>query len=63
MRTASFTPAHRSPLRGSTALSNGFDHHRHVLGNALRAIRVYAGAAFSVVVLGEFAEPEPVIRR
>ncbi|MER6306919.1 hypothetical protein ACWCXK_16325 [Streptomyces sp. NPDC001739] len=30
--------------------------HRHLVGNALRAIKVFATAAFSVVVLGEYAD-------
>lgn len=36
--------------------------HRHVLGDALRAVRVYARAAFDVVILGEYGE-ETVVRR
>ncbi|MGP3927713.1 MULTISPECIES: hypothetical protein [unclassified Streptomyces] len=66
MSSASFTPAHRPPAPGASALGAGPAHHQrilHALGNALRAIRVYAEAAFRVVVLGEYAERSPVIRR
>ncbi len=50
------------PAKGATAL--GLDSaggasvhgHRHVLGNALRAVKVFGRAAFSVVVMGEYAE-------
>lgn len=38
---------------GSTALGDG--HPRHVVGDALRALRVFVSAAFRVAVLGEFA--------
>ncbi|MFG2286320.1 hypothetical protein ACGFOU_09705 [Streptomyces sp. NPDC048595] len=51
------------PARGATALGTGsaagaavVHGHRHLVGNALRAIKVFAGAAFSVAVLGEYAE-------
>ncbi|MFD6189349.1 hypothetical protein [Streptomyces sp. NPDC060275] len=36
--------------------------HRHRLGDTLRAVRVFAGAAFDVVVLGEYGE-EAGVRR
>ncbi|MFY1677558.1 MULTISPECIES: hypothetical protein [unclassified Streptomyces] len=38
---------------GATAVVGG---HRHRLGDALRAVRVFVGAAFDVVVLGEYGE-------
>ncbi|GGU32023.1 hypothetical protein [Streptomyces lavendofoliae] len=47
---------------GATALGAA-PHPAHRLGNALRAIRVFAEAAFGVVVLGEFAEEAGVRRR
>ncbi|UXY28315.1 hypothetical protein [Streptomyces sp. HUAS TT20] len=52
---------HSVPARpsGATAVA-GIHHHR--LGSALRAIKVFAEAAFSVVVLGEYGE-EAGIRR
>jgi hypothetical protein len=36
--------------------------HHHWLGNALRAVKVFAEAAFGVIVLGEYGE-EAGIRR
>jgi hypothetical protein len=39
------------------------DRHRHRLGDALRAVRVFAGAAFDVAVLGEYDEEAGVRRR
>jgi hypothetical protein len=53
---------HPAPVRpsGATPVNGGTRPHR--LGNALRAIKVFAGAAFSVVVLGEYGE-EAGIRR
>ncbi|MER5973940.1 MULTISPECIES: hypothetical protein [unclassified Streptomyces] len=64
MNAASFTPVPASPVRGSTALGIAAPPHpRHLLGNVLRAIRVYADTAFRVTVLGEFDEPALVTRR
>jgi hypothetical protein len=45
-----------NPVPGATALGSAADRHRHLMGDALRAIRVFARAAFGVVVLGEYAE-------
>lgn len=62
MTTATFTPipGGRSG-RGATALS---DHRpRHRVGSLLRAAKVFAATAVSVVVLGEYAEDAGVIRR
>ncbi|WP_443076450.1 hypothetical protein [Streptomyces sp. TRM 70361] len=50
--------------RGATALGElearggdgGHRHHRHLLGDAMRAISVFASAAFDVAVLGDYAE-------
>ncbi|MFF8290888.1 hypothetical protein ACF068_16905 [Streptomyces sp. NPDC016309] len=54
------TTLHDAP--GATAL--GTAHHpAHRIGNALRVIKVFAEAAFGVVVLGEFAEEAGVRRR
>ncbi|GAB7031662.1 hypothetical protein AB0G35_19315 [Streptomyces sp. NPDC021749] len=51
------------PAKGATALgaapaagTASAPGHRHLVGNALRAIKVFAAAAFSVVVLGEYAD-------
>ncbi|MET9366034.1 hypothetical protein ABZX93_34755 [Streptomyces sp. NPDC006632] len=68
MSTATFTPAPSSGPgpgvkvpRGATA-SGAAPHRTHKLGNAVRAAKVLAGAAFSVVVMGEFAEEAGVHR-
>ncbi|MCX5269401.1 hypothetical protein [Streptomyces sp. NBC_00199] len=39
---------------GATALPTSGSHHH--LGDTLRAIRVFAGAAFDVIILGEYGE-------
>ena len=61
MSAATFTPAHVSPgpPSGATALQGS---HRHRLGDALRAVKVFAGAALGVVLLGEYEE-EAGVRR
>jgi len=60
MSAATFTPAPGRPS-GATPLSG--NHNTHRVGNALRAIRVLAGAAFDVVILGEYGEEAGVRRR
>jgi hypothetical protein len=63
MSTATFTPAHiPHPHHGATA-TGSTPHSPHRLGNALRAVKVYASAVFSVAVLGEYAEEAGVRRR
>ncbi|MFJ3304537.1 hypothetical protein ACIPSA_15715 [Streptomyces sp. NPDC086549] len=52
MSAATIHPVPARPS-GATAVA-GVHHHR--LGSALRAIKVFAEAAFSVVVLGEYGE-------
>ncbi|MEU8683864.1 hypothetical protein [Streptomyces sp. NPDC048611] len=56
-------PVSLNPVKGATALGTGpgpdaagVHEHHHVVGNALRAIKVFASAAFSVVVMGEYAD-------
>ncbi|MDJ0464874.1 hypothetical protein [Streptomyces sp. H27-C3] len=65
MSTATFTPGpsvRRSrPLTGATALG-ATGRHPHPIGTALRAVKVFASAAFSVAVLGEYAEEAGVKR-
>jgi hypothetical protein len=63
MSAATFSPVpdRHGPPPGATALDAG--HHRHWIGDALRAIKVFVGAAFEVVVLGEYAEEAGVHRR
>ncbi|MBZ4014608.1 hypothetical protein [Streptomyces purpurogeneiscleroticus] len=40
---------------GASAVAHDTEH-RHPVGNALRAVKVFAGTAFSVAVLGEYAD-------
>ncbi|MDX5568528.1 hypothetical protein PYK79_41750 [Streptomyces sp. ID05-04B] len=61
MSTATITPAPGRPS-GATPLSDHHDHH-HRLGDALRAVKVFVGAAFDVIVLGEYREEAGVRRR
>jgi hypothetical protein len=61
MSTATFIPIQGGRPSGATATS---DHHpRHRVGSLLRAAKVFASTAVSVVVLGEYAEDAGVIRR
>ncbi|MER6434796.1 MULTISPECIES: hypothetical protein [unclassified Streptomyces] len=64
MSAATFTPGpaqHGPAARGATAFS--VSHHRHLLGDALRAVKVFAGAALDVVILGEYGEEAGVRHR
>ncbi|BCL21256.1 hypothetical protein [Streptomyces tuirus] len=45
---------------GATAVGGS---HSHRLGDALRAVKVFLGAAFDVVVLGQYGEEVGVVRR
>lgn len=47
-------PTGATPVQGS---------HPHRLGDALRAVKVFLGAAFDVIVLGEYGEEAGVRRR
>ncbi|GGX46956.1 hypothetical protein [Streptomyces fructofermentans] len=62
MSAATFTPAHVRPGQpsGATALQGS---HRHRLGDVLRAVKVFAGTAVNVVLLGEYGEEAGVRRR
>ncbi|ALC22442.1 hypothetical protein ACH46N_24065 [Streptomyces pristinaespiralis] len=60
MTTAILTPG---TTRHTAAASGAGDSRHHRVGNALRAVRVFAGAVFSVAVLGEYAEEAGVRRR
>ncbi|GAA0932390.1 hypothetical protein [Streptomyces thermoalcalitolerans] len=53
MRTAALRPPRAARPAGATALRGG---HSHRLGDALRAVKVFAGAVFDVVILGEYGE-------
>ncbi|MFF4750670.1 hypothetical protein ACWD5R_12940 [Streptomyces sp. NPDC002514] len=59
MSAATIHPASAAPA-GATAVA-GYHHHR--LGSALRAIKVFAEAAFGVVILGEYGEEAGVRRK
>lgn len=61
MSTATLTPIQGGRPRGATATSDS--RPRHPFGSALRAAKIFAAAAVSVVVLGEYAEDAGVIRR
>ncbi|WNM36014.1 hypothetical protein RKE30_39505 [Streptomyces sp. Li-HN-5-11] len=53
MSAATIHPASVARPAGATAVQG---NHHHRLGDALRAIKVFAGAAFDVVILGEYGE-------
>lgn len=61
MSTATFTPVQGRRPRGATATSDS--RQRYSVGSVLRAAKVFAATAVSVVVLGEYAEDAGVIRR
>ncbi|MET9964187.1 hypothetical protein ABZ128_34775 [Streptomyces sp. NPDC006326] len=61
MSTATFTPVQGGRPRGATAATDSPPRHR--LGDLLRAAKVFAATAVSVVVLGEYSEDAGVIRR
>jgi hypothetical protein len=61
MSPATAHPPSLHPARGATALgpdparAAGHTHQtRHWMGDALRAVKVFAVSAFSVVILGEY---------
>ncbi|MFF0790794.1 hypothetical protein [Streptomyces spiralis] len=54
MSAATVQPVPAAPPAGAaTAVPGG---HRHRLGEALHAVKVFVGAAFDVIVLGEYGE-------
>ncbi|MFE9355920.1 hypothetical protein [Streptomyces olivaceoviridis] len=61
MSAASITPAPVRPPSGATAVDG--PHHHHLLGNALRAVKVFLEAAFSVAILGEYGEEAGIHRK
>jgi len=63
MSSAAFHPAsvRPGPAHGATAATG--TRHSHRLGDALRAVKVFASAALSVCVLGEYGEEAGVHRR
>ncbi|WP_028811098.1 hypothetical protein [Streptomyces flavidovirens] len=74
MSAAAFAPgpsAHRNRNRNPRAdgapahsvHSTHSVHFAHRIGKAVHAVKVFAGAAFSVAVLGEYAQEAGVKRR
>lgn len=64
MSSATFTPAsgpRTAPPVGATSLTGS--HAGHRVGDVLRALRVFAGAAVDVVLLGGYGEEAGVVRR
>ncbi|MFF5028056.1 hypothetical protein [Streptomyces collinus] len=60
MSAATIHPHPAPPPSGATAVDGP---HRHFLGDALRAVKVFAEAAFGVVILGEYGEEAGVRRK
>lgn len=62
MSATTIHPGRPAPSRasGATPVQGG---HIHRLGDLLHAVRVYAGAAVRVVILGEYGEEAGVRRR
>jgi hypothetical protein len=57
MTTTTVSPGPPGPaVHGGTALGARRDHPRHMVGNALHALCVFAVAAVEVVVLGRGAD-------
>ncbi len=62
MSSATITPGTLHPTHGATALGQDTadraprSHERHMVGNVFRAVKVFAAAAVSVVLLGEYAD-------
>ncbi|MER6503749.1 hypothetical protein ABT218_31490 [Streptomyces sp. NPDC001455] len=54
MSTVTLNPRRTGPAHGAAAATGHPRTHR--FGDALRAVKVYARAAFGVVVMGEYAE-------
>ena len=52
MTTATLTPA-PAQAAGATAVGAA-PHSSHPIGSALRAVKVFAAAVISVVILGEY---------
>ncbi|MEU8977777.1 hypothetical protein [Streptomyces sp. NPDC048309] len=63
MSAATFGPGPVHPVQPHGATAASSTHHRHRLGDALRAVKVFAEAAVGVVLLGEYGEEAGVRRR
>ncbi|MFJ7588374.1 hypothetical protein ACIQZO_13515 [Streptomyces sp. NPDC097617] len=57
------SPATFTPIQGSRPSGADYDSRAHNgLGGMLRAVKIFAATAVSVVVLGDYAEDAGVIR-
>ncbi|WAX79395.1 hypothetical protein [Streptomyces sp. KMM 9044] len=66
MSTATFIPGNRARDQGAphgATATGSVPHSPHRVGNALRAVRIFAESLFSVAVLGEYNEEAGVRRR
>ncbi|WP_326699116.1 hypothetical protein OG909_18525 [Streptomyces sp. NBC_01754] len=61
MTTTYLNPSSTGPAHGARTAAGHPRGHR--VGDALRAVGVFARTAFGVAVLGEFAEEAGVVRR
>ncbi|RPK79604.1 hypothetical protein EES45_15235 [Streptomyces sp. ADI97-07] len=61
MSTVYLDPRRTGPAHGATAATGHTRGHR--LGDAVRAVGVFARTAFGVAVLGEYAEEAGIVRR
>ncbi|KUN87651.1 hypothetical protein AQJ66_08365 [Streptomyces bungoensis] len=59
MSAATIHPASVRPPTGATAVDGP---HHHLLGNVLRAVKVFVEALFDVVILGEYGEQAGIRR-
>ncbi|MEU1127909.1 hypothetical protein ABZ371_31090 [Streptomyces sp. NPDC005899] len=62
MSTVQLNPRRTGPAHGATAVT-GHSPAGHRLGEAVRAVAVFARTAFGVAVLGEYAEEAGIVRR
>jgi hypothetical protein len=63
MSTDTVTPPHGATAAGVGAVPHSRHPFPHPVGDTLRAVRVFAAAAFNVAVLGEYAEEAGVMPR
>ncbi|WP_406146908.1 hypothetical protein [Streptomyces sp. NBC_01012] len=61
MSSVYLNPRRTGPAHGATAATGQPQSHR--MGNAVRAVSVFARAAFGVAVLGEYEEEAGIVRR
>ncbi|MFB7913894.1 hypothetical protein [Streptomyces sp. NPDC056061] len=61
MSTVTLNPRRTGPAHGASAATG--HSHDHRFGDTLRAVKVFARAAFGVIVMGEYAEEAGVRTR